>query len=228
MKIAALIPPLAASAFLTLILGAVADGCGSSQPVEPQAVATPRTLSDLSTLSSKPVNPFSNTDAAFAATHAGANQAEGRAQEDTPGTTRHVGTDASPAEERLLNPKAAQFASFSGTILDQVWGQLRERERDDNIAKLKLSDELKPVIITATLGSDGKLKELVVEQHSGKGLIDRMFIEACKKGVWARNPPREAAGPNGIYQVRLECKLENFATTGKGWTFKTYMGIALL
>jgi hypothetical protein len=202
--------------------------CSSSAPPQPEAVATPHFVNDLSKLSSRPVVGIDNPEAVSAALNPGGNGVA-HAFEDNPGMTRHIGTDRMPAVAQLTNPKAAQFAQFSNDILEQLWGQLRLREEDDQIARLKLASTLQPVILTATLAPDGKLREIVVEQHSGKAIIDKLFIDACKKAVWARNPPRAAALPNGTYQVRIEGRIQNFATvTANHWTFKTYMGLALL
>jgi hypothetical protein len=191
-------------------------------------VASPRFLNDLSSISSKPVAGIENPKAAYEATQ-GADDSTSHAFQDDPGTKRHVGTDANPAVVQLMNPKAAQFAQFSNSLLDKLWGQIRLRESDDDIKRLKLPTSLEPVILTATINPDGKLQEIVVEQHSGKAIIDKLFIEACKKSLWTKNPPKAAAQPNGTYIVRIEGRLENFASAKENsWTFKTYMGIALL
>src|SRR5581483_4485216 len=135
----------------------------------------------------------------------------------------------SPTVEQFLNPKAAQFAQFSGSLLDKMWGQLRLRESEDQFAKVKVPTNIQPVVLTATLAPNGKLQEIVVEQHSGKAIIDQLFIDAAKKAIWAENPPKAAALPDGTYQLRIEGRLENFAsTTANRWTFTTYIGIALL
>jgi hypothetical protein len=208
-----------------LFLFAIA-ACGPSDTAGPEAPSTPHYVNDLSMLSAKPVAEISNPHAAYEAT----NQSDsfGNAFQDQPGSERHVGTDATPAVQQLMNLKAAQFAEFSGDLLDQLWGQVRLRETDDDIARLKLPDALQPVILTATLAPDGKLKEIVIDQRSGKGIVDKLFIDACKKSIWTNNPPKAAALPNGTYQVRIEGRIENFANQGTRWTFKTYMGIAVL
>jgi hypothetical protein len=210
------------SLFLLSLIGA----CGPSDIAGPEASSTPHYVNDLSMLSAKPVAEISNPHAAYEAT----NQTDsyGHAFQGNPGSERHVGTDAMPAVQQLMNLKAAQYASFSGSLLDQLWGQVRMRETDDDIARLKLPDTLQPVILTATLAPDGKLQEIVIEQRSGKAIVDKLFIEACKKSIWTNNPPKAAALPNGTYQVRIEGRLENFASNEKRWTFKTYMGIAIL
>ncbi len=219
--------PIASGLFL-LCLAAILTACGSSNTAEPEAVATPHFVNDLSNLSSRPVAAIDDPKAAYAAMHPNSGGL-GHAFEDQPGMRRHVGTETSPAVEQLLNPKAAQFSQFSTSLLDKMWGQLRLRESDDDIAKVKVPTNIQPVVLTATLAPDGKLKEIVVEQHSGKAIIDQLFISAAKKAIWAENPPKAAAQPDGTYQVRIEGRIENFAsTTANRWTFTTYVGIALM
>ena len=211
---------------ISLLLLSTIAACGPSDTAGPEAPSTPHYVNDLSTLSAKPVAEISNPHAAYEAT----NQTDsfGHAFQDQPGSERHVGTDASPAVQQLMNLKAAQFAEFSGSLLDKLWGQVRLRETDDDIVRLKLPNTLQPVVLTATLAPDGKLEEIVIDQRSGKALIDKLFIDACKKSIWTDNPPKAAALPNGSYQVRIEGRLENFASQKSRWTFKTYMGIAVL
>jgi hypothetical protein len=219
------------SAALVAAIAAGAAGCSSdsADTLTPEAVSTPHFVNDLSTLSAQPINPIMDPSAAFAATHAGGDSGAGRANEEAPGTTRHVGNDQNPGVEQLLNPKAAKYASFSGQLVNHLWTAVRKRENDDDIARLNLPSDLQPVVLTATLDSRGRLKEIVLEQHCGKGVVDRMFIGAAKKSLWATNPPREAAMPDGNYRLRVELKLENFASLGDGrWFFKTYVGLALL
>ncbi len=207
-------------------------GCGSGQPApQPLAVETPRYLNDLSTLSSEPVTALSHPAAAYAATSADSgNSADSRRIFlQAPGTNKYVGTDTNPGTEKLLNPKADQFAVFAGDLADHLFAELRRREMGDDIARVKLPDDLKPVVITATLSKQGKLTELVLEQHSGKTLVDNLFINACKKSLWARNPPPGALADTGVYRIRVEGKLTTWASIGDGrWRYKTWIGIGVL
>jgi len=211
---------------ISLFLLSSIAACGPSDIAGPEASSTPHYVNDLSTLSAKPVAQISNPHAAYEATNR--SDSFGHAFQGQPGTERHVGTDAMPAVQELMNVKAAQFAGFSGTLLDQLWGQVRLRESDDDITRLKLPETLQPVVLTATLAPDGKLREIVVDQRSGKAIIDKLFIDAAKKSIWTNNPPKAAALPNGTYQVRIEGRIENFASKESRWTFKTFMGIAVL
>ena len=211
---------------ISLFLLSSIAACGPSDTAGPEAPSTPHYVNDLSTLSAKPVAQISNPHAAYEATNR--TDSFGHAFQGQPGNERHVGTDAAPAVQQLMNLKAAQFAGFSGSLLDQLWGQVRLRETDDDITRLKLPDNLQPVVLTATLAPDGKLQEIVIDQRSGKTIIDKLFIDACKKSIWSKNPPKAAALPNGTYQVRIEGRIENFASHESRWTFRTYMGIAVL
>ncbi len=218
-------------AALGTALVSVGAGCSSdsADTQQPEAVATPHFVSDLSALSSKPINPILDPNAAFAATHVGDDAGSGRADEAAPGTTRNVGTDENPGVEQLLNPKAAQFASFTGLLLQHLWVAVHKAEKHNRIARLRLPRDLRASIIVATLDSHGTLKEIVLEQHCGEGVIDRMFIDAAKKALWATNPPSEAAMPDGNYRVRAVLRMHNFASMDeKTWRFKTYIGMALL
>jgi len=59
--------------------------------------------------------------------------------------------------------------------------------------------------------------------------MDKLMIDACKKALYLRNPPADAAVANGDYEVRIEARMENFSTMdGEHWDFKTYMGLAIL
>jgi hypothetical protein len=207
-------------------------GCGSNQAAQqPVAVETPRFVNDLSTLSSQPVTALSHPTAAYAATSSDSDSSEsGRhIYLQAPGTNKYVGTDTNPGTEKLLNKKADQYAVFASDLADHLFAELRRREMDDEIARVKLPDDLKPVVITATLNKQGKLTELVLEQHSGKTLVDHLFINACKKALWAHSPPPGALADTGVYRIRVEGKLTTWASIGDGrWRYKTWIGIALL
>ena len=212
-----------------LSCGLAAAGCGSSNTDEPGAVSTPHFVDDLSALSAQPINPIMDPSAAFAATHTYTAPGSERATEEAPGTTRHVGSEQSPGTEKLINPKAAKFANFSGILVDHLWQAVHKQEQSEEISRLNLPSNLQPVVLTATLDPSGKLKEIVLEQHCGKGIVDRMFIDAAKKALWATNPPRDAAMPDGFYRVRVELRMEPYASLDENHKFfKTFVGLALL
>jgi hypothetical protein len=145
-----------------------------------------------------------------------------------PGISRAIGTDANPGEERLLNDKAAKFANFSQVILDRLFAQLRIAEKTEEISRTRLPTDIKPVVITAIMDKNGKLTELILEQHSGKARIDQMILAVCKKAIWYRNPPLEALSGDGNYKLNVQCRLENFASQDEThWSFFTRIGLGI-
>jgi hypothetical protein len=222
----------------TVILACVAFGAcswfaGEEKPLEPVplAVPTPRPVRSLSELSDKPVaNPFASVPAGARAVTRAEETSDGseRAWLEAPTAVRHVGTDRSPGEQRLLNAKAAQFSTFARDLLDRLFDAAVELEGGDRISRRKLPDDLKPVVITATMNPEGRLEELIIEQHSGQAIVDTLFVDACKKALWYNNPPQDAAGADGKYRMRIEGRLKNFASQGGIWTFTTFLGMAIL
>ncbi len=220
-------PTVLIAAILTAFL--LAAGCGSSNAPESVPVAAPTPVSDLSSLSSASV-VHPPPPAARAALEASSDEGEGAEFSGSgPGLAHRVGPDYNPGMERLLNPKAAQYASFSRDLLDRLFNHVFKDEREEQFSRLKISDDVRPVVITATLDKNGKLTELVLEQHSGKAAIDHMMLEACKKALWSQRPPEGAATPDGTYKVRLETRITNFASMDSThWRFETNIGIAVL
>jgi hypothetical protein len=224
---------------LTTLLAASCFDSGSKiRPLpEPEAAATPRLVRNLSELSaSKITNPFEHSPAAPAKVSKAAAAATSetddqspRAFLDAPATVRRVGTDTTPGEQRLSNAKAAQFGNFSRVLLDRVFAAALELEAEDRMAKRKLPENLKPVVLTAIMNPEGRLQELIIEQHSGQAVVDSLFVEACRKGLWYNNPPKDAQTSSGNYQLRIEGRLRNFASQGADlWTFTTYLDLSIL
>jgi hypothetical protein len=209
-------------------------GCAQDKPPEaaPGAAPVPQMVTDLSSVSGATIDPLG--------THAVPKRGEGLLHESNsgdsgprtfgaePGLSRSVGTDANPAEVRLLNDKAAKFANFSQVILERIFAQLRIAERTEEIARTKLPTDIKPVVITAIMDKNGKLTELILEQHSGKARIDQMMLSVCKKAIWYRNPPADALAPDGTYHLTVQCRLENYASTDEThWSFVTRLGLGI-
>jgi hypothetical protein len=99
-------------------------------------------------------------------------------------TAANGGEARGAGDRTLLNAKARQFSEFSDALLNQtlVAAQtLAAQKLQDH----KLPEQMKPVILIATMTPAGKLTDLSVEQHSGFGPVDRILIEACKQGLWA-------------------------------------------
>lgn len=215
-----------------LILFAAGCGSSSSQAPPPPQDSGPRMVTDLSKLSSAdPLNPFgqSKSPIAPAIPAASDSSAPGEATEAAIGTVRHVGDDKHPSEQRLLNKKAAKFDMLSIRLLDQLSTSVRDLDDQEPIVRMKLPTNLRPVIVTANLNQQGKLREIVIEQHSGVAAVDKMVVKACKQGMYIHNPPADALSGNGDYEVRLEARLQNYSTVdGEHWQFKTYLGLGLL
>ena len=223
---------LATGAALALLM--LSQGCGSRKPPSPPPPSDttgPHVVTDLSTLSpADALNPFGKKSSDAASTIArSAETAATRGSVQAMGTERHVGDDKHPGVERLLNKKAAQFDMLSMRVMDQLFGAMESLEDDDPIDRLKLPTGLRPVIITATLNNNGRLRDILIEQHSGEAAVDKMVVQACKRGLYINNPPPDALASDGTYKIRLETRLENYASmTGETWEFKTYLGMALL
>jgi hypothetical protein len=189
-------------------------------------------VTDLSSVSNAAIDPLG--------THAVPKRGEGllhessgdttgpRTYQEQPGLARSVGTEANPGEERLLNDKAAKFANFSQVILERIYAQLRIAEKTEEISRTRLPTDIKPVVITAIMDKNGKLTELILEQHSGKARVDQMMLTVCKKAIWYRNPPPEALSGDGTYHLTIQGRLENYASTDEThWSFFTRIGLGI-
>ena len=232
MKRAIWLPSMCA---LALALLTIPQGCGftGSQPngVAPiPAPDAPKPVTDLSQLApGSALNPFGDPAAAKKiVSDSDLSQTQIRDSGGS-GPIRHVGDPKHPGEEQLLNKKAAKFELVSGRLLDQVFEEMAQLQRGENFSRLKLPTDTKWVVITGTMNDHGVLKEIVLDQHSGTAAVDKLVIAACKKGIYIHNPPPEALDANGNYSVRIEARFENFASLdGEHWSFKTYLGLALL
>ena len=218
-----------------LFAALIAIGCSSGNPpppaVAPDAGPTPKLVTDLSSLSAAPIDPLKGSGAQSASAVFGGtrpSETAARAFLDKPGLVRNAGSDTDPATAQLLNDKAAEFANFSNVILDRIFAQLRIAERTEEISRTKIPTENKAVIVTAIMSKEGKLTELILEQHSGRSAIDKMVLDVCKKAIWYRNPPAEALSSAGNSRLTIEAKLENFASSdGTHWTFRTFIGLGI-
>ena len=147
---------------------------------------------------------------------------------ERPGGEQFAGSAIAPGGEKLLNDKAAHFAQFTRPLLSRLFAATEELERQ-KLAKSGVPDDVRPVIIEATMNGDGQLTELVLEQLSGSGALDQLMIQACKRGLWMRNPPPEARAADGNYRMRIEASIRNYmrSTSFSDWQFKTHLGLAL-
>ena len=217
-----------------LAVAMVVAGCAQDKPPEaaPGAAPVPQMVTDLSSVSNAAIDPLG--------THAVPKRGEGLLHESSgdtsgprtfgeePGLSKSIGTEANPGEARLLNDKAAKFANFSQVILERIFAQLRIAERTEEISRTRLPTDIKPVVITAIMDKNGKLTELILEQHSGKARIDQMMLNVCKKAIWYRNPPPEALAEDGTYHLTIQGRLENYASTDEThWSFVTRIGLGI-
>lgn len=236
MKVNAQMKLLRTIAAAGLFVGAIAiAGCADQdKPPEPAPGTAPaaKLLTDLSSVSSTPIDPLG--------THAVPKRGEGLLRDEggdsssprvfgaEPGLSFPIGNDLNPTDAQLLNAKAAKFANFSEVLLDRLYAHLRIEEKSEEISRTKLPTDLKPVVITAIMDKNGKLTELILEQHSGKARIDQMMITVCKRAIWYRNPPREALSGDGNYRFTVQCRLENFGSSDEThWTFTTHLGLGI-
>jgi hypothetical protein len=143
-------------------------------------------------------------------------------------TAANGGETRGAGDRTLLNAKARQFSEFSDALLNQtlVAAQtLAAQKLQDH----KLPEQMKPVILIATMTPAGKLTDLSVEQHSGFGPVDRILIEACKQGLWAMNPPQAALADDGMYRMRFEGVIGNYSYDTQGnYRYVTHVGLALM
>jgi hypothetical protein len=222
-------------ATLAGILGLALGGCSTAPPVEDQteAAAHPKLVTDLSgstspASASMPGDLNAATIALAPSDSHDSAHAGPRVFLDNPTSVRRVGTDAEPAETTLSNAKAAKFGSFSNALLNQVFAQVRLLLHTDQMERTKVPDDIDAVLITATIDREGKLQELVLEQHAGRAAVDKMFLEACKRGLWYHNPPPAAQADGGGYIVHIKGKITNYASPdGKIFRFHTLLALGL-
>jgi hypothetical protein len=141
--------------------------------------------------------------------------------------TQEISSSA-PHGTRLLNDKARQFAEFSDILLAQTMKAAQQME-PEKLSQRRVRDDLNPVVLTAVMDSQGRLNEIAIEQHSGDLTVDRLFIEACKKGIWSRNPPLGARDADNNYRVQIQGTIYNSSFDRYGqYTYDTELGLALL
>jgi hypothetical protein len=214
----------AALALFTLTLGGCSD-TDEPKPLANQAIG-PQQVTDLNSISNAPVDALKLNGTAKASL--APNRDAEAVLTEPPRLTHEAGTDHDPAEESLLNDKAAQYAAFSHALLERLYVQMRDLERTDQYSQLKVPEDIKPVVITAIMDKDGNLKELILEQHSGRGNIDKLVIAACKKALWYRNPPVGARSDDGDYKLTIHGQIQNFASKdGRHWQFVTKIGLGI-
>ncbi len=232
---------------------AVVAGCGAANDgaktpgLNPHAATAAsnegtRVITNLSQLSSAPsAIPSINAQnlvsraAALHATAPSPNQAQNLADSNLEHlylskqhSVVHGGEARAAGDRTLLNAKARQFAEFSYALLNQTLVAAQELEAS-KLEAHKLPDEIKPMIVTAVMTPEGKLTDIAVEQHSGLGTVDRIIIDACKKGLWTMNPPKAALADDGMFRMRIEGVVNNYSYDLEGnYHYITHLGLALL
>jgi hypothetical protein len=140
----------------------------------------------------------------------------------------HGGETRAAGDRTLLNAKARKFPEFSYALLNQTLVVAQELATK-NLQEHKLPEDIKPMILTAVMTPEGKLFDIAVEQHTGVGAVDRIIIDACKKGLWTMNPPRAALSDDGMFRMRFEGVIGNHSYDVQGnYTYITHVGLALL
>lgn len=128
----------------------------------------------------------------------------------------------------LLNKKATRYPEFSYQMLNRTL-PLAQRLAAAKLGGRELPIDIKRVILTATLKPSGRLSDLAIEQHSGVAAVDQIMIDACKQGLWAMNPPVDAAAPDKSYEVHFEGVIYNYSYDREGvYTYITHIGVGLL
>jgi hypothetical protein len=139
----------------------------------------------------------------------------------------HGGEGRAAGDRMLLNAKARKFPEFSYAMLNQTLVAAQELEAT-RLEEHKLPDEIKPMILTAVMTPEGKLTDIAIERHSGIGVVDRIIIDACKKGLWTMNPPKAALADDGVFRMHIVGAVINYNSDHEGnYHYITHVGLAL-
>ena len=133
-----------------------------------------------------------------------------------------------PGDARLLNAKAAQYPEFAYDIVNRTLVVAQDMAPQE-LEQHRLPDDIKPVVLTAVMTPEGKLTDIYIEHRSGFSAVDQLFIDACKKGIWARNPPAGALSSDGTYRLRIEGIIFNYSYNHENlYTYSTHVGLGVL
>jgi hypothetical protein len=147
---------------------------------------------------------------------------------NAPNTRWNVTPTTFKGGSRLLNDKARQFADFTDILLDQTL-KAAQTMAPDKLSQHRVPEDLVPTTLTAVMDSEGRLREIIIDQHSGDLQVDQLFIEACKKGIWSRNPPPGARDSDGKYRLRVEGTVNNQSYDRYGqYSYDTELGMGIL
>lgn len=240
--------PATPVAIVSLMAGlALAVGCGPSATSDqgraepsPAALASPpapadHMITDLSQISTANTVPAFAPGAIVATPRPSPISPNAAVQRNierffasNPDALRYSDETPSPSDTRLLNAKAQKFADFSYALLHQTM-MAEQASENAYLKRRKLSTNLRPVILTATMTPMGKLTDITIDQQSGDLTVDKMVIEACKKGLWTRNPPAGALAGDGVYRLRIEASINNYSfNRNDNYTYDTHLGLGIL
>jgi hypothetical protein len=149
----------AIAAALALLLSTLAGCSDTDEPKPlPNQNSGPQQVTDLNSISTAPIDTLKMNGAASASL--APNRDAEAVLTEPPKLVHEAGTDHDPAEESLLNDKAAQYAAFSHALLERLYVQMRDLEGTEQYSQLKVPEDIKPVVITAIMDKNGDLKEL--------------------------------------------------------------------
>ena len=199
-----------------------------NEPDRPQVVTDLTKLSDASTAG---LAPPDQPSPAPAETNPRASRNEVLTHQlaaSAPATRYNVVPSKLKGGSRLLNDKARQYANFADLLLDQTL-KAAQSMAPDKLGQHRVPSDLAPTTLTAVMDAEGRLKEIIIEEHSGDLSVDRLFIEACKKGIWSRNPPPGARASDGTYRLRVEGMVYNTSYDRYGeYSYDTELGLSIL
>jgi TonB family protein len=121
--------------------------------------------------------------------------------------------DIASSNLTLLNTKADRFAPFVRRVGMRVFQNLLIYQRRQ-LGPQEILAAHEPVTVRVTLGPDGKLKNMVVDDRSGSQAVDQTLLDACREAAFDNNPPTAAANDQGDYTFVFESQL--FARLGDG------------
>jgi hypothetical protein len=244
--------PAAVSQPLAILLGlaVLLSGCATqpSQPSTNSSLETngerpspslnePRTVTDLSQISSAPVAAAPISQPALPDLQTGANPSlnptvqqnvESLFIANVDQLRYHEGKALAPGDTSLLNDKARKFSGFSYQLLNQTLAAARNIE-PDRLEGRKLPEDIAPMVLTAVMDSQGRLTEISIESHTGDHQIDQIIIDSCKQGLWSRNPPAQALGSDGNYRLRVRGYIRAYSFDYRGqYKYQTEFGLAIL
>ena len=229
-------------AFLSAIGGC--SNQGSEHLIDMQATANtasnsgePRTVNDLSEISSArtvqaPISALNSTSSAAQAEHNPNTIVQQNIERMFVSNVDQVryreGRSNAPGQVSLLNDKARKFSEFSYQLLNQTLTAAHSIE-PDRLAGRKLPIDISPMVLTASMDSEGRLRDIAIDSHTGDHQVDQIIIDSCKQGLWSRNPPAGAMNPDGTYRLRIEGYIRAYSFDFKGrYKYETRLGLALL